>query len=54
MVVSKINEIKEGETIIWNDGVKNLPNKGIVFKEIKGNYVVLNIGSGYYWFSVQY
>jgi alpha-L-rhamnosidase len=45
--------IKEGDTLIWKDEVQNVGKSDIEFKELKNNYVVFNLGSGYYRFSVQ-
>jgi alpha-L-rhamnosidase len=42
--------IKEGDTIIWDKGEKNTSNLGFNFKSIEENYIVFNIGSGYYEF----
>ncbi len=48
------NDISEGDTLIWKDGKKNIVKKNIQIKELKENYVILSVGSGYYKFSVQY
>ncbi len=48
------NEIKEGDRIIWKDGEQPETNSEIEFKELKANYLIISIGSGYYKFSVQY
>ncbi|MFX1487916.1 MAG: family 78 glycoside hydrolase catalytic domain [Promethearchaeota archaeon] len=42
--------IKEGDTVIWDKGEKNISNLGLNFKSIEENYIVFNIGSGYYEF----
>jgi len=47
------NKILEGNTLIWNGGEKNMEKSDIEIKELKGNYVILSLGSGYYRFSVQ-
>ena len=43
--------IKEGNTVIWDNGEKESGHLGITFKSKEENYVVFNIGSGYYEFS---
>jgi len=44
--------IKEGNTIIWDNGEKKSDHLDITFKSKEDNYVVFNIGSGYYEFSI--
>ncbi len=48
------NNIKEGDLLIWKDGEKNMQHRDIDFKELESNYVIVNLGSGYYKFTVQY
>ncbi|MFX0082571.1 MAG: family 78 glycoside hydrolase catalytic domain [Candidatus Hodarchaeota archaeon] len=44
------SKVKEGKTIIWDNGEKEIKHLGISFKSKEDNYVVFNIGSGYYEF----
>ena len=48
------NIIKEGDTVIWEEGKQSESKLSIEFKEIKDNYVLFGLGSGYYKFSVDY
>jgi len=43
--------IKEGNTIIWDNEEKKSGHLGITFQSKMDDYVVFNIGSGYYEFS---
>jgi len=43
--------IKEGDTVIWDREERGTGHLGITFKSKEDNYVVFNIGSGYYEFS---
>lgn len=53
-IKDKKNNIKEGDSIIWKDGEKKMVNSSIQIKELKENYVILSLGSGYYKISVLY
>ncbi|MFX1456545.1 MAG: family 78 glycoside hydrolase catalytic domain [Promethearchaeota archaeon] len=47
------SKIREGDTLIWQDGEKRTAKNDIKFKELEDNYVILILGSGYYRFSIQ-
>jgi alpha-L-rhamnosidase len=50
-IIDKNPTIKEGDTVIWDNEVRELDHLGITFKSKEDNYVVFNIGSGFYEFS---
>jgi len=43
--------IKEGNTVIWDSGENKSDHLGITFQSKVDDYVIFNIGSGYYEFS---
>ena len=43
--------IKESDTVIWDNEERQSDHLGITFKSKEDNYIVFNIGSGYYEFS---
>ncbi len=47
------SEIKEGNTILWKNGNIIEEVNGVEFKEVNGNFVVFNTGSGYYQFTIK-
>ena len=46
-------EIKEGDATLWQHGNMVEKVNGLEYKEVKENYVIFNIGSGYYQFTVK-
>jgi hypothetical protein len=46
-------KIKEGNTIIWKNGKIFEHVNGIEYKKKNENFVIFNIGSGYYQFKIQ-
>ncbi|MHA2391564.1 MAG: family 78 glycoside hydrolase catalytic domain [Promethearchaeota archaeon] len=52
-IESKDTNIKEGQSIIWNNGNESDKNINLNFKEVVDNSVVYNIGSGFYEFCIQ-
>ncbi len=47
-------KIKEGNTIIWKNGKTFEHVSGIEYKRKNENFVIFNIGSGYYQFKIQF
>ena len=47
-------EIKEGNISIWKNGSITEVINGIKYKELKNNFIIFDIGSGYYQFYIEY
>jgi len=45
--------ILEGEMVIWKEGKLNIDNSSIFFKEEKEEYLLFEIGSGFYEFQIK-
>jgi len=52
-IKSKDAIVKEGETILWQNGEESKVVFDIDFKELKDDFVIFNIGSGQYEFKVK-
>ncbi|MFX1340147.1 MAG: alpha-L-rhamnosidase C-terminal domain-containing protein, partial [Promethearchaeota archaeon] len=48
----KESEIKERNAIIWKDGNSFESVDGLKYKEVKDSYIIFEIGSGYYQFTI--
>ncbi|MHA2050397.1 MAG: family 78 glycoside hydrolase catalytic domain [Promethearchaeota archaeon] len=46
--------IKEGDTLIWQNGKDSKAVFDIDFKELKDDYVIFNVGSGLYEFTIRH
>ena len=46
-------QIKEGDATLWQHGNMVEKVNGLEYKEVKENYVIFKIGSGYYQFTIK-